>query len=211
MELGAWFDEPSDTREAAMCATYRALCKHGYTDLTIQRISDFFPKSKSLLYHHYDSKDDLLTDVCSFMLEHFETALPAAEADADVNADEALVELIEFVLPADPDADRRRFVRAMIELRAQAAADAAYRSHFTRSSGLLQERFVDLIKRGHEEGDFRAVDAERVASLLVTTIEGAMLQQATTSESHAQRSVPAARAELSAYITERLRVDEADE
>lgn len=204
MELGARFDEPTDTREAAMCATYRALCTHGYADLTIQRISDAFPKSKSLLYHHYDSKDDLLADFCSFMLEHFEAAMPAAEDDS---ADEQLTALLEFVLPADPDADRRRFIRAMIELRAQAAADSEYRSHFTRSSGLLQERFVDLIERGHEEGSFRAVDAERVASLLVATVEGAMLQQATTSKTHAARSVSAARAELSAYIATRLRVD----
>ena len=37
------------TRAAIMEATFEALSKHGYADLTIQTIADEFEKSKSLL------------------------------------------------------------------------------------------------------------------------------------------------------------------
>ncbi|MEF8774483.1 MAG: helix-turn-helix domain-containing protein, partial [Halobacteriales archaeon] len=52
--------DAEDTDEALMAATYRALCEHGYADLTIQQIGAEFEKSTSLLYHHYDGKDELL-------------------------------------------------------------------------------------------------------------------------------------------------------
>ncbi|OYR82216.1 TetR family transcriptional regulator, partial [Halorubrum ezzemoulense] len=66
------FAEPSDTRQAILGAAFRALCEHGYANVTIQRIGDEFDKSPSLVYHHYDGKDDLLIDLLGFLLDEFE-------------------------------------------------------------------------------------------------------------------------------------------
>ncbi len=73
-------DRPTEegTRAEIMDATYEALRKHGYAELTIQTIADEFPKSKSLLYYHYDAKDDLLVDFVDWLVEEF-----AAEVGAD--------------------------------------------------------------------------------------------------------------------------------
>ena len=43
-------DRSTDTQTAIMDATYRALCEHGYSNLTIDKIDAEFEKSKSLLY-----------------------------------------------------------------------------------------------------------------------------------------------------------------
>lgn len=59
------------TQEAIMDATYQALCKHGYTDLTIQKIADEFGKSKSLLYYHHDTKDEILIVLLEYLLNQF--------------------------------------------------------------------------------------------------------------------------------------------
>jgi AcrR family transcriptional regulator len=190
-------EEPADTREAIMQATYRALCEHGYAGLTIQRIGDEFPKSKSLLYHHYDGKDELLLDFLSFMLDRFEETIPDREYD---DAREHLEAILDHAVPADPDPERAEFRAAMVELRAQAATDEAYREHFTRNDRFFRERFATVVTQGIEEGVFREVDPERVAALLLATVHGAMQEEATTDATEAER----VRAELRTYVESRL-------
>ena len=46
----------SDSKKEIMEATYEALCKHGYAELSIEKIADEFDKGKSLIYYHYDDK-----------------------------------------------------------------------------------------------------------------------------------------------------------
>lgn len=199
MPLGELFADPTDTREELMAATYGALCEHGYADLTIQRISDHFPKSRSLLYHHYDSKDELLVDFLGFILDHLESTLPQA---ADGEPTERLQELLDHVLPAEADTQRSQFLCAIIELRAQAATNPKYQAQFTRSTQYFHDRFAQIIEHGIDDGSFRAVDPDRVAGLFVTTIEGAMLRRATTDVDSEQLST--VRAELDTYIDARL-------
>jgi len=181
-----------------MEATYRALCGHGYTNLTIQRIGDEFPKSKSLVYHHYDGKDDLLLDFLAYLLEHFEAKVPREEYE---DAAAHLQAVIEYVLPDDLDEERRDFTSAMIELRAQAAHDPEYREHFTRSTEFFHRRLAAIVERGIEEGVFREVDPDRVASLLLATIDGARLHRATAD---VEGTIPAVREELREYTRTQL-------
>jgi AcrR family transcriptional regulator len=201
MATEALFEETDDTCAAIMKATYDALCEHGYAELTIQRIGDEFPKSKSLVYHHYDGKDELLLDLLEFMLDRFETSVPRHEyADAAAH----LEAILDHVVPDALDDDRREFISAIVELRAQAAHDSAYNEHFTRHIQFFHERFVTVVERGIEEGVFRDVDPERVAAFLLTTVEGAMLQRVTVD---VEASMPAVREELRRYVETRLLAD----
>jgi AcrR family transcriptional regulator len=204
MSLGSLFEDPDDTREEIMKATYDALCAHGYADLTIQRISDEFPKSKSLIYHHYDSKDDLLLAFLEFALDRFEASVPQQEYDT---AAERLEAVLDHVLPTHLDEERYEFTSAMIELRAQATHDPAYHAHYTRSTQFFRDQFVAIIEQGIEEGVFRDVDPDRTATLLLTTIEGAMLQRVT---SDVEERIESLRAELRAYIETQLLRDAPD-
>jgi TetR/AcrR family transcriptional regulator, transcriptional repressor of aconitase len=194
---GLFGDEPADTREAIMQATYRALCAHGYAGLTVQRIGDEFPKSKSLLYHHYDGKDDLLLEFLSFMLERFEETIPDREYD---DAYDHLLGIVDHAVPEDLDPERAEFRAAMIELRAQAASDPAYREYFSRNDRFFRDRFATVVGRGVAEGTFREVDPDRVAAMMLATIHGAMQEQATTDAAETAD----VRAELRAYVESRL-------
>lgn len=196
MALTDVFDDPSDTHEEVMAATYRALCTHGYANLTIQRIADEFPKSKSLLYHHYDSKDDLLLEFLEFMLEGFESSVPAEEYG---DAREHLQAILDHVLPpeAQLDEERRDFGSAMVELQAQAAHDEAYHEYFTTSSRFFHDRVATVVERGVEEGVFRDVDPDQVATLLMTTIDGTRFRRSTTDVAG---TIPKLRAELETYL-----------
>lgn len=198
MAPDALFEDSNDTREGIMKATYDALCEHGYADLTIQRIGDEFPKSKSLVYHHYDGKDELLLDFLEFMLDRFETNVPRRDYE---DAAAHLQALLDHVIPDSLDDERREFTSAIIELRAQAAHDPAYHEHFTRHTRFFHERFETIIEQGIEEGSFRDVDSNQVAAFLLTTIEGTMVQRVTADVGE---SGPAVRDELQAYIETRL-------
>ena len=189
-----------ETRVALMEATYEALSKHGYADLTIERIGEAFGKSPSLIYHHYDSKDALLVDFLEFMLDRFESDVALDDGD---RADAQLQALLDHAL-ADPiDDDRYAMTSAITELRAQAPHDETYREHFTRSDRFFHDRITGIIERGIDQGVFREVDPDRTAEMLLVAINGAMTERVTTTKEATTRSV---REELDAYIRVRLLV-----
>ena len=189
-------DEPADTREAIMKATYEALLDHGYADLTIQRIGDEFEKSKSLLYHHYDSKDALLVDFLAFMLRRMEERVPIEEEDA---ADDQFRVGVDHIFTELLGGDQGQFNAAMIELRAQAAHDDTYHEQFTENDSYFHGRIAEIVQTGVDQGVFRDVDVDQVASFVVTTLLGAMLRDATT-----EADLTRVRRELSRYLQARL-------
>lgn len=188
-----------------MKATYLALCKYGYADLTVQRIGEEFGKSKSLLYHHYDGKDELLVSFLEYMLEDFKTDMPEEDSD---DAEGQLRRFLDHILPPTLNDERDGFTSAMIELRAQAPHDDAYREQFTHTDQFFRQQIADIIHDGVDQGVFREVDPERTAALLHTTLNGSMLQQVTTNDLN--DVIQSTRDELDAYIDARLLATDGD-
>jgi AcrR family transcriptional regulator len=196
-DLEPFAGAPEDTREAIMKATYRALCEHGYAGLTISRIAEDFEKSKSLLYHHYDSKDELLLDFLSFMLGKFQRDVPGSEEDP---ASDRLDAVLEESLTHEGGLE---LLRAMTELRAQAAHDERFREHFMEHDRVFREGIVGILEAGIESGDFRDVDVEQVADFVFAALSGGMNQRATADPGPKTASL----AELRWYVENRLRTD----
>jgi AcrR family transcriptional regulator len=202
MAPGAGTAQRDETRTAIMEATYRALCEHGYADLTIDRIDEEFEKSKSLLYYHYDDKDEILLNLLEYILDQFaveDTVDP--EDDPDIQ----LRTFIEAFLPWTLDEEADEFQTAVFELRSQALSDGDYREQFARADALLIGTIVSLIEDGIEAGTFREVDTERTAEHIYSTINGAMLRRLTTEDESAVRT---ARKELDEYVDAYLAPDE---
>lgn len=191
------FAEPGDTRQAILGAAFRALCDHGYADLTISRIGEEFDKSPSLVYHHYDGKDELLVDLLEFLLDGFEASVSAGEFDLSPREriDAYLAAMTDPESIDDEYAPDAQFLTAIVELRAQAANDEAYRDHFDRSDrvfGSFLERSVheaavaaaepDRARAGSGDSPEDPVTAAEVASTLQTLATGGMLRWATTAD-----------------------------
>ncbi|WP_238993927.1 TetR/AcrR family transcriptional regulator [Halobellus captivus] len=189
----SFLESPTDTREEIMRATYLALCEHGYVDLTIQRIGEAFPKSKSLIYHHYESKDELLLDLLEFVLERFEETISADDPDSPA---ERLRAVLDHALATSLRTDRREFIAAMVELRAQATHDDRYRDHFTRHDRFFRDRLASIVADGVDAGTFAAVDEAAVASFLLSTIVGTMTRRVTSDEI----DVEPLRAQVDTYV-----------
>lgn len=163
--------EYGDTREAIMEATYRALRDNGTADLTIQNIADEFEKSKSLLYYHYETKDDLLVEFISWLIDRNAEVLQGDDVDTTE-------ELVDRILPRELDEERAGFRAAFVQMRAEAASDADYREQFTLFDRLFRETLVSLVRQDVERGRFHDVDPEVAADTLLSTVDGAMLRQA---------------------------------
>ncbi|RDZ63264.1 TetR/AcrR family transcriptional regulator [Haloferax sp. Atlit-12N] len=171
----------SETEQAIMDATLRALAKHGYADLSIKNIGTEFEKSTSLLYYHYENKDELLLAFLDYIIDLFvETIDPEAD-----DPDAELREFVEYVLPQEGDlstcetippgvpevvADNGSvdpFQRAIFELRTQTVHDEQYRKKFRRMETHMVETVATLIAREMESGHYREMNAEMMAENLM--------------------------------------------
>lgn len=197
-----------DAADDIVSATYRALCEHGYADLTMQDIADESGKSKSLIHYHYDTKHDLLCAFLDDLHERFvETVDDVVEAHEDDGSAETLLAVYtELTTPKD-DAKFPGFQTALMELKAQAPYDEAFRERLVGFDEVLETHVEQLVVEGIENGEFReSVDPETVADFFVTLLFGAQSRHITTGEDPAT-----IRSELDAYIDARLRPAEASE
>lgn len=166
--LGEDLDE---TTAAIMDAVYRALSRNGYPATTMSEIAAEFEKSKSLLYYHYDSKEEILNDFFTHLCERLEATLVEDRYD---DPREQLLALIDRLLPAEMDDEELRFRRAFFEIRSQAPHNQSYHEQIERSDEIVLEALTETIRRGVEEGRFVDVDPEREAELLFSTSYGIM-------------------------------------
>lgn len=154
-----------------MEATFDALCKHGYANLTMQTIADEFDKSKSLIHYHYDSKDDLLAAFVEFLLEQFVEDVTACPGDDPADRLRTMAELV--VVGAEDDTTRN-FHTTLLGLRAQAPYDDLLRDQLARNDRRIRELIADIVRDGQERGQFDAsVDPDVFAALFRSAIEGA--------------------------------------
>jgi AcrR family transcriptional regulator len=195
---GDVFDEPANTREAILAATYRSLRKHGYADLTIQRIGDELDRSPSLIYHHYEDKDALVLACLESLLDHFESELGGEGVD---EPRERLEDVLEWWFGTNGDEEWQAFVTTMLELRTRSIHDPDYRTHFTRSDRVFGESVAEIVRAGIETGEFRECDPDAVAETLQTTILGSVLRLASGDDDTWLGTV---HAELGTYLEARV-------
>ncbi|MBX0286901.1 TetR/AcrR family transcriptional regulator [Haloarcula salinisoli] len=185
-----------DAAEEIMCATYRALCSHGYADLTMQDIADESPKSKAALHYHYDSKHDLLCAFLDYLYERF------VERTADIEAEDPLDELLALVdvVLQKSESEPEAFETALLEIRAQAPYEPGFRERLGRFETYLVEAFVEVLSRGRDDGTFVAdVEPEETARFLVTVLTGASTERVTVGH-----SVESTRRMLRSYVRQHL-------
>jgi len=161
-----------ETTSDITTATYRALCKHGYADVTMEDIAAETDRSKSSLHYHYDGKHDLLVSFFDDLLESFTDRLDAVDGET---AHERLLDLIDTVLmPPDDDAPDKGFQTAVLEMKAQGPYDEAFRRHLQKHDRTLREHVEKHLADGVESGAFREdLDVAASADFLVTVFNGA--------------------------------------
>jgi AcrR family transcriptional regulator len=190
---------PADVHADVMSATGEALRECGYAGLTMQEIADRAEKSKSLLHYHYDTKEGLLVAFLEHLVRRFDAKL---DGTADAPPDERLADLIDLLLPDEDDEDWARLHRVLIELRAQAPHQEAFREQLNRNKAFLQRRLAETIEDGVEDGTFREVDPDRTARFVLSALDGARSARTTLGDAD---DVEAVRAGLAEFVLADLR------
>jgi len=159
-----------------MEATYRALCAHGYANLTMQGIADEFEKSKSLIHYHYDTKEELFVAFLEYLLDRYTEGVEVSETDAPLDR---LEEFLDVFVVAPDDEDAASLVVDVVEFRSQAAHNEAYREQLASNYEAILDVFAGIIEDGIKAGVFREVDPRRTAELLFAALDGARNRQVT--------------------------------
>jgi AcrR family transcriptional regulator len=190
-------DAPSDPHRALMEATYRALCEHGYADLTMQAIAEEADCSKSLLHYHYDTKEGLFVAFLDFLLNRFEERVDAT--DGSRSARDRLLELVDLLLVDDDE--EVRLHRALLELRSQAPYNEAYRDQIRRNKRVLEDAFAAVVADGVEREEFRDADPEATARFVLASLDGARSTRVTLGD---ERDTEAVREGIRTYVVDEL-------
>lgn len=196
-------DADTEHREELMEATHRALCEHGYADLTMSAIAEEADRSTALLHYHYDTKVGLLVAFLDYLFEEFRAEVDSLpEADPETR----LHDLLDLLL-ASPDEEHWQLATALLEVRAQAPYEEAFREHLRDVESFLRERVAEIVAAGIESGQFEPVDPDRTARLLLAAVDGARTKRITFED---EADPAAVRAALDEYVDALLLADGKD-
>ncbi|WP_224214687.1 TetR/AcrR family transcriptional regulator [Natrinema longum] len=189
-----------ETTDDLMEATYRALCKHGYAELTMQDIAAESTKTKGTLHYHFEGKQDLLESFLEYLLDQFEARTETVPGET---AAQRLHEYIDELLTPSDEESAEEFRTAILEIKAQSPYNEAYRARLREFDHTLRDRIAGFVADGLETGEFRAdVDPEETADFLVTIFNGAETRAAAV-----DRSPECTKRYVHAYIDDTLRAD----
>ncbi|RXK48682.1 TetR/AcrR family transcriptional regulator [Halorientalis pallida] len=193
--------ESTGTSRLIVESAYKALLEHGYADLTMQQIGAELPRSTSLIYTYYDSKEDLLLDVLRRLLQWLEPEEPIRNQDSHYQ----LLSRIDYLLNLTSGEAERSGLVAIAVLRANTYQNDRFREEFERADTVHRNHFSTLIEWGIEDNRYCEVDAGPVASYLYSTFLGEVVLSVTVRGSGDLSSVER---ELKQYVQSRLVKDQ---
>lgn len=164
-----------------MEATYRALCEHGYADLTMQRIADNATKSKAALHYHYDTKEQLLQAFLEYVADWFES-----ELESDATDPEGRIRSIVETIFDRVEADRGEYPTALLEIKAQAPYNEAYRERLQTLDERLRSTVADAVRDGVEQDVFADTDPNEIARFVATVMNGGHTREVALGEDPAE-------------------------
>jgi AcrR family transcriptional regulator len=199
----------SDTEKRIREAAFRALAARGYADLSIDDIGEELGQNPAIIYHYFDSKDDLLLA----MLERFVDIAVGQVADGQICDAQADIETFvanvlhppqteaEQVMVSPPEDIESATARVHAELWAQAMWNDDFREEMTRVQSEMRGALARIIEIGIEDGQLRPVDAAQTADHILFLVNQGLHARAATNRDDAVEQVETIIGELIADIS----------
>jgi len=147
----------SDTCDEILAATGRALCEHGYAELTMQAVAAESELSTAAIHYHYDTKDGLLEAFLDRLLDSFRERLATDATDPSARMRGFLDAVFEQLDLADG------FAISLMELKSRAPFQATYRERFREIDAFVRDEVAAIVADGVDAGQFDAADPATVA------------------------------------------------
>ncbi|MEF8875031.1 MAG: TetR/AcrR family transcriptional regulator [Candidatus Thermoplasmatota archaeon] len=175
----------SKTRKDIMKATFRAIREHGYAELTMDKIAEEYDKCKSNLHYHYGTKENLMVDFITYLLEGFkEKVVP--DTDDPVKRLDGLIDSMLFGIGEGEIPER--FHAVLVELRSQAPHNEKYRKKITENDRFIHNKVKEIIEEGIEKERFKEVNPDQIATIILSTIDGGRARQISTERDVAEKA-----------------------
>lgn len=110
----------ADSKEKILEATYKVLIQEGYSGLSIRKIADKAEIDKSLIYHHFGSKKDLIIGFLDLIAK--EVQKEHQKILRTENKEKMLEKLLNFSFSFD-EPGHWELEKALMEIQAQASKD----------------------------------------------------------------------------------------
>ncbi|HZQ80400.1 MAG TPA: TetR/AcrR family transcriptional regulator [Gaiellaceae bacterium] len=150
----------SARREELTRIAARLFAERGYQGTSLADLADELGVQKPSLYHHIDSKEDLLWEVAWEGAESFHAALDAVPADAPVT------ERIRLALRAHLAVVSRQLDVATVFVREWRYLSGERRERFVAERRRYEERIRELFREGVEGSELRTDLDVATAALL---------------------------------------------
>ncbi|ESP90099.1 TetR/AcrR family transcriptional regulator [Candidatus Halobonum tyrrellensis] len=163
-------DASTDTREAIMEATFRALAKHGYSDLRMRDIGEELDVSRTLIHYHYDGKHDLISAFLEYIVDQYEGSVAVPEGADPWSELDRRIDRCLFGPGFDDEFGHWERMKVYHDLFSQAQYDERHREVFAAHYERIRGSIAAVIRRGVDEGVFRDVDADATAQVVTDLI-----------------------------------------
>lgn len=164
-----------DRREAIVQATVDCLALHGYHGTSMRTIAEAVGLTKGGLYPYFTNKDAILLAVADRYLQDIVARLQPREG---VGPALQIAEYLDDFEAAFHDARTESARRAVLDLWLSAGDNPAVRRSIEKRFKAVGDALADVVRRGQDEGVFRAdVAPELVAGLILAARDGMLFQR----------------------------------
>jgi len=193
-----------DTREVIMEATFRALSKHGYSDLRMRDIGEEMDLTRQVIHYHFDGKYDLMASFLEYITEQYEGSV---EIDGPSDPRRELEARIDQCLfgPGFDQFTHWDRMKVYHELFAHATNDERHQEILDDHYDNIRASIVQVVERGIEEGVFREVDPVLMGQHITDTIHVGRERRISLGHDDAPEE---AREAIHEYVLDSLYLDE---
>jgi len=134
--------ETKDATSDIMEATYQAIVKNGFNELTIEKIAKEYDKGKSNIYYHFDNKNQLILEY----FDHLNQIVESELIDSDGTPEKRLECFLTNALAIENE-EMWKFRTALLEMRVQAPHNEEFAEKFRileqSVNSMLEEIFIE--------------------------------------------------------------------
>lgn len=164
----------TETEQQILDAALQAITTHGYANLTINDVSDEFEKSPSLIYHYFDSKDELIAELYDFLSEVYFDFIREMDVEDPVERLRLLVEIVIFGDEHTPDSD---FYITIYEIMVHVPHSPILKEKYAKNEQKAVNLMANILQEGMESKQIKQVDPLETATFLSAAIDGIRLHR----------------------------------
>ncbi|MBI2876191.1 MAG: TetR/AcrR family transcriptional regulator [Candidatus Tectomicrobia bacterium] len=163
----------AERRRAQLVETAcQCILEKGYRNFTLQDVTDRLGLSKGSLYHHFETKEELLLAVLDHLIHGWDQVIEK-KLEGLEGAEEKLSALLEASFEIGRD---EVSYQVLVDFWGEMDQNQAFREANTAFYARYRHQIAEIIEEGIQDGVFRQVDSAIAASMILALIDGFSLQ-----------------------------------